>query len=232
MNSNILAKNYTNLTPEERFRLILAAGARRDEAEQDRLTRAGQRLTLQMPDHAPYAHAFHEIATLIYIELLEDAAFCNEAWIRADDPREFPDDPGDDQEEEADEGSPEAEAKDAVAPAEDNHRKRPIWQRTLDVALATGYMLKIKADGWKLFCERLNLPPLLLWEEFPGFNRLQGALDMAEQAVFTPEGFLRWLNDVRPEGEPEHTEEVLWTVEEMADATEKVFRKRVAWWSG
>ena len=38
MNLNTLSKNYTSLTPEERFRLLLAAGARGDEAEHDRLT--------------------------------------------------------------------------------------------------------------------------------------------------------------------------------------------------
>ena len=91
-------------------------------------------------------------------------------------------------------------------------------------------MLKVKADGWKLFCERMNVPPFLLWEEFPGFKRLQDALAMAEQAAFKPEGFLRWMNDVRPKGDPEHTEEDLWTVEEVADGFEKVYRKRAEWW--
>jgi len=36
-----LARHYDNLTPEERFRLILAAGARGDKVEQDRLVNSG-----------------------------------------------------------------------------------------------------------------------------------------------------------------------------------------------
>lgn len=74
MNVNALARNYGRLTAEERFRLILAAGGRGDEAERDRLAQAGGRLTLSVPDHAPYGHAFEELVLLTYIELLEEAA--------------------------------------------------------------------------------------------------------------------------------------------------------------
>ena len=42
MTANTAAKLYSNLTPEERFRLILAAGGRNDDAERDRLVRASQ----------------------------------------------------------------------------------------------------------------------------------------------------------------------------------------------
>ena len=89
--------------------------------------------------------------------------------------------------------------------------------------------MRTKADGWKLFCARLTVPPFLLWEGFPGFDRLQRALALTEKAAFTPEKFLRWLNTVRPAGKPELTEAPL-TVEGVADANEKVFRQRTAWW--
>jgi hypothetical protein len=101
--------------------------------------------------------------------------------------------------------------------------------RALDIAFAAGYMLRTKANGWKLFCERLNVPPFLLWEEFPGFDRVQRALALAEKAAFVPEGFLVWLNRVRPKGEPELTAVPL-TVEGVADETEKAYRHRVQWW--
>ena len=41
MNASTVTKHYGLLTPEERFRLILAAGGRGDEAEQDRLVSTG-----------------------------------------------------------------------------------------------------------------------------------------------------------------------------------------------
>jgi hypothetical protein len=94
-------------------------------------------------------------------------------------------------------------------------------------------MLRTKADGWKLFCERLNLPPFQLWQlgPLPGFDRLQRGLGLAEQAAFTSEGFLRWLNRVRPAGEPELAHLPL-TVEGIAEAAERMFRERAAWWCG
>jgi hypothetical protein len=84
MKADVLARHYRLLTPEERFRLMLAAGARGDKAEQDRLVRAGQRITLSVQDHAPYAHAFEELARMIYLELLEEAAQYFDHFARAD----------------------------------------------------------------------------------------------------------------------------------------------------
>ena len=49
MKANALARHYGNLTAEERFRLILAAGARGDKAEEDRLV---QRWPAHYPFHA------------------------------------------------------------------------------------------------------------------------------------------------------------------------------------
>jgi hypothetical protein len=85
MNANAIAKHYGRLKPEERFRLILAAGARGDEAEQDRLAAAGQRLTLSMYDHEPFGHAFDEVALSTFLELLEAAADYLDALTWADE---------------------------------------------------------------------------------------------------------------------------------------------------
>src|SRR5690348_15556891 len=84
MNSNAVARHYGTLTPEERFRLILAASGRGDEAERDRLVNAGERVALAMPDHAPFALAFYEVALLTYIELMDAAGFYAEALAHAD----------------------------------------------------------------------------------------------------------------------------------------------------
>jgi hypothetical protein len=45
-------------------------------------------------------------------------------------------------------------------------------------------------------------PSFLLWEGLPGFDRLQRILAVAEEAAFVPEGMVRWLNSIRPEGAP------------------------------
>lgn len=69
-----LAEQYGSLSPEERFRLIVAAAARSDEAEQDRLANSGQPIKLTMSDHVPISLAFDELALVMFIEVLETAA--------------------------------------------------------------------------------------------------------------------------------------------------------------
>src|SRR5262245_57571869 len=124
MNANSVARHYDSLTPLERFRLVLAAGARGDEAEQDRLVRAGGRIALSMHDHAPYAHAFDELAILVFLELLEEAAGYLDALARSDGAGDIQ--AGDEQEEEGDEagngpgGEPRATAD--VATLDDDPR--------------------------------------------------------------------------------------------------------------
>jgi hypothetical protein len=234
MNANALARHYASLTPEERFRLVLAASARGDEPERGRLVNAGQRLTLTMSDHAPYGQAFFDLALLTFIELLEAAAHYNDALDRADSASDVPGGQDDEEEErhEGQQGDDDEAAKEAGGePAEGGRPKRPVWERTLDLALAAGFVLRTKADGWKLFCEGMNAPPFWLWEGLPGFDRLRRALALTEQAAFVPEGFLRWLNDVRPAGKPELLE-VPFTAEGVADTTATMFEKCAAWWGG
>jgi hypothetical protein len=64
MKTNPVAKLYGLLTPEERFRLILAAGARGDQAEQKRLANAASEIALRTADYMPWAKAFNELASL------------------------------------------------------------------------------------------------------------------------------------------------------------------------
>jgi hypothetical protein len=228
MNDKAIVKNYDSLTPEERFRLILAAGGRRDEAERDRLCNASKRITLSMLDYSPYASAFNELALVFFMELLEEAARYLDAFGRVDDAQELSGDPV-----EEDDGEAEADSNEQVEaePAEEDTAERPLWQRHLDLAMASGYVLRTKVDGWKLFCERLNVPPFLLWEKLAGYDRLQRALALAEKAAFVAEGFLRWMNTVRPAGQPELTTLAL-TLERIADETAEMFRQGVEQWGG
>jgi hypothetical protein len=98
--------------------------------------------------------------------------------------------------------------------------------RLFALALAAGFILKTKADGWKQFCRRLTIPPLTFWEGLPGFARLKRALARAQEAAFVPGGFLRWLNDVRPPGRPELSDVPL-TVEGAAEAIARRYRDGV-----
>jgi hypothetical protein len=209
-----LAKNYKCLTPEERFRLIMTASGRGDEAERDRLVHASGRITLSFQDHAPYAQAFDELGLLIFMDLLNEAASYRESFAFANSL--FDADEAEEEEEEESDDAAETDVPDTT--------EEPDSLRALDIALASGYVLRTRAYGWKLFCERLNVPPFLLWEVLPGFDRLQRALALAEKAAFVPEGFLRWLNRGRPEGEPELTAVPI-TVEGVADTIAEAYRQ-------
>jgi hypothetical protein len=235
MKADVLARHYDRLTPEERFRLILAAGARGDEVERDRLVRAGRRITLSVQDHAPYAHAFEELARMLFLDLLEEAAQYVDLFARADAEGVFGAEEeaegGEAEEEEANAAEEASEAEADVDSGEHEAGEGSLGERYLDLALAAGFVLRTKAEGWKLFCAQMTVPPFVLWEALPGFDRLQHALNVSEKAAFVAEGFLRWLNTIRPAGELEVTHVPL-TAERLAAATEEVFRERVRWWGG
>jgi hypothetical protein len=196
MNASAAARGYAHLTPEERFRLILAAAGRGDETEQARLANAGERITLSVPDDLPYGLAFDQLALRTFVELLAEAVCYTDAFAHAGCASE-----------------------------------RPTRQLARDLALAFGFTLRTKAGGWKLFCERLNVPPFLRWEKLPGFDRLRRGLALAEEAAFAPEDFLRWLNSIRPAGAPGLTEVPL-TVAGVADTQAEAFRILVGRWGG
>ena len=110
-------------------------------------------------------------------------------------------------------------------------KQKKLWQRHLDIALANGYTLRTKEAGWRLFCERLGVPPFRLWKDFVGWDQLQRALKKTETAAFKAEGMLAWLNSLRPEGEPQDTTLGL-TVEEYADSLSEGFPEMVKRYGG
>jgi hypothetical protein len=238
MNTNALAKHYDRLTPEERFRLILAAGGRGDEAERERLARAGQRITLSMQDHAPFAHAFGDVDRMMYLELLEDSARYFDAFARAKD--EPHDNESLDFDNEAD-GEDSDEATDGPEAEEDTDELSPAdqaWDQYWGFVCANGFILKTRADGWKLFCARLNVPPFLFWDHLPGFRRLQRGLNLATGTdslpgpAFFPEGMVRFFNRYRPADATELTTDGLMTAEKIADELDEAYHQRVKWWGG
>jgi hypothetical protein len=218
MSPNGLAKHYPTLTPEERFRLIVAAHGRGDTAEADRLSAAAKRITFSNWDYSPYAHAFIELAIVTLLELLDDVARHDEARQRWTD--------------------------DAMRDFFVGKRRRGTRRKdstTLsdgprDLYLAVGFILRTKAAGWRLFCERMGIAPFALWKYLPGFERLQKALTLLEGTsersgpAFGSADMVNWLNRVRPAGAPEATETGILTPAKIADETEEAFRERARWW--
>ena len=225
---NVLAKHYGKLTPEERFRLIQTALDRGDEAEVERVTQAGEHIQLSMADHVPYAHAFHELLFLTYIELLEDAALYQDCDKRFRDELgasiEMANDPETD-----------TAAKEELA-ADEEAVTYPAWHRAGELAYAAGFQIKAKLAGWALFCRRWNTSPGILWEkmDLPGLDRIKFALAMTKIgfAYPTPADMVRWMNSVRAAGDPEATEASIISAVRFADDLDATFRERVRWWGG
>jgi hypothetical protein len=65
---------YSRLTADERYRLVLAAGLRGDKNDQDRLIRTAGKQAVQVQDYRFHAEAFDATAKHAFIDLAEDAA--------------------------------------------------------------------------------------------------------------------------------------------------------------
>jgi len=228
-----LSKNYDCLTPEERFRLILAASGRGDEVEGERLTRAGKRITMSVQDHAPFARAFAELDSFTFIEAVEDASRYYDAYGRVIAAL------GPSVDEIARRAAQCGEAKDKTAAPEGrgdagvckDPSSAPRWKRYVDQARALGYVMLSKVDGWQQFCEEMTVPPFFTWKVFPGYDRLQGRLDHARKYGFSHEELLSWLNGTHPDGKPE-LKKVSLNFAAIAAANMAAFRERVRFWGG
>jgi hypothetical protein len=231
MSVNGISKHYGKLTAEERFRLILAASARGDDIEGDRLLSASRRITLSMSDHCPYHDAFGELALCVFIELSEAAACYCESLVRASEAGDFFGD-GSEGEGHGDMAECESRAEVERRPAHARRRGRSPWQRAHNVARAAGFVLRTKMEGWKLFCQRKSIPRFELWKGLPGFGRIQHARDLAERDVFGPDDMVGWMNLVRRAGKPEATRERLLSPEKIADGLEKDFQQFLRLWGG
>lgn len=192
MNTNNLAKQYGNLGPEERFRLIAAASARGDEVERDRLARAARMATIRMPDHMPFALAFQETAVLTLMESLNRLAGFLVAYFRSRSERSTDED------------------------REEDHLS----------ARLLGYLLKVQVEGWKLFCERLNAPPFLVWQSLEGSAMVLKSMPLVDEIAFLPAE----VSAVQPAEAGETPQRI--TVESYARDLEATYRERIRFWSG
>jgi hypothetical protein len=73
MNSKTLARAYDKLTPQERLSLLVAAFARGDEAECDRILRAAPMIRMRVSADFGVTHAFFWVAMLSHAEQLASA---------------------------------------------------------------------------------------------------------------------------------------------------------------
>src|SRR6516164_4054709 len=80
MNFHHLTKLYNELTPSERLSLIVAAGARGDQAEQKRLSASAPKEAYEVPNYYGLANALKEAGHFHLLTLLDLAANFWQWW--------------------------------------------------------------------------------------------------------------------------------------------------------
>ncbi len=198
MNPNALAKDYRLIKPGERLALIMSAYDRGDAADGERLASSAPKITFDTRHHQPFAHAFREVESMWFLQLLDTSANYLEGL----------------------------DLSDSLSISLD--KRSPRFFR---MALSWGYILKTRAAGWKLFCERRHFPPFARWKRKPGWDRLYRALETAEKAAFSDEEFIAFFNGQQSNGEAKLTISPF-AAAATASALDWFFKESVREWGG
>jgi hypothetical protein len=158
MNTNGLAKLYDRLTPKERLPLILAASARGDEAERDRLSRSAPRVGFWLPDYHGLGEGMLLASLFHLLELLDVAALY---WQTGGILAEW---------EQFSEGEEDAPTK--------------KLRRT---NRAFAYVFTTKLEGWRRFCSEFKADPEVLMNGLPGYDTVKRTEEAARIMACTPE---------------------------------------------
>jgi hypothetical protein len=167
MNTNGLVKLYDRLTPKERLPLIMAASARGDEAERNRLAHTAPREGFWIRDYYGWAEGLHQASMFHLLELLDAAALYWQV------------------------GGILAEWAALTEGEEDTPTKR--LRATVK---AFAYLLTIKIDGWKRFCSEFNVDSDMLIKNLPGFATVQRTEEAARLTAFTPDEANAWVRQL------------------------------------
>jgi hypothetical protein len=144
MNSKGLAKLYDRLTPWERVPLIIAAGARGDQEEQERLKNAASTHLYEVPDYHRLSEALCQLANLQLIIQLDLALLYYQATGML-------------------------EVYLLLTGAANDEREN----RLCKMMQVLTYRYVAHADAWRQVRGRLQVDPEVLLRDYPGSDSLQ-----------------------------------------------------------
>jgi len=142
MNSHGLARLYDRLTPQERLPLLVAAGARGDVAERDRLLRSAPTVGFRIPDYYGWVEGLHMAAEQYLLTQLSTAGTYWQALMLL--------------------------AEERGRPAGVQQRRQEARLGRIVKMLA--YAFVAHADGWQQFCAELRIDPDAVLRDFPGYD--------------------------------------------------------------
>jgi hypothetical protein len=171
MNLYHLAKFYDRLTPLERLPLIIAAGARGDKVEQERLNASAPKQTFEVPHHLGLTRALRQAVDFHAVTLLDLAANFWQWWglwmIHALRER----------------------GAGGANRGSDHKAKTDKASETRAGGLACYYASRFVAhvDGWKQFCRELHLDPEVQLRFMPGWDIIQRTEAQTRELALSPE---------------------------------------------
>lgn len=164
MNTDGLAKHYDKLTPWERVPLLIAARARRDEAEFARLKSSAPMKCFEIPDYADFIDRLSKLADWQMMRQLDLTAwYWQVSAMHADH-----------------------------CWSQDDENNDPVGDRIRSLERLAAYCFLVNADAWQQFCEELGIDPEALLRDGPGYDTIkqmeedarQFACSAAEAAAF------------------------------------------------
>jgi hypothetical protein len=171
MNIRHLTNLYDRLTPLERLPLVIAAGARGDQAEQERLSGSAPRERFEVPNYYGLAQALLQAGDFHLMTLLDLAANFWQWW-----------------------GlwmlytvcSEQANGTDQCPGAKTKAEKA---RQTRAGGIACYYATRFVAhvEGWKQFCSDLHLDPEVQLNFMPGWDTITRTFEHARQLAFSHE---------------------------------------------
>jgi hypothetical protein len=145
----------------------MAASARGDEVEQQRLANSAPREGFRLPDYHGLgeglllASLFHLLQLLDLAALYWQAGGLLEQW-------------------------------EAFADEDDDHTPPKRLRETVGMF---AYVLTVKVDGWRHFCAERQLDPEALMADLPGYDTVKRAEEAAWIMACTPEEAAAWLRE-------------------------------------
>ncbi len=158
MSLHTLPSYYPDLTPWERVPLIVAAAARGDQREWNRLTSTAPGRSWERPDYFGVGEALRGFLIEYLLLQLDHAALLWEATLVL------------------------SECKNATT-VEEGLQARQDLVAALVRLLARAYVSR--ADGFRQCCRELHLDGEWLLRDLPGFARIQSAEEAARKVAFT-----------------------------------------------
>ena len=217
------------LTPEERFRLILAAGGPGRRRGANATGCISETHPLSMPDYSPFCQAFAELAWHTFAELLDATGYYLERFWVSDSSLVEP--AQDDAPSEARRGR--LRVRRGTTLSVSRSGKAPALGAYAGTGLRSRLHSQNQGGRLEAILRGFEHPAVYAVPDHAGIRTVERALKLTDDGMsFKTEGMVRWMNTARRSGSPTETAKDIVSVESYRRECEACFRDRVRFWRG